>query len=163
MHKITTFLLAAVLFASCGGSKKAGTASLPDRNDVKGNWQVTDIRYSGVASGEKLSFKLLDEGNEACLRGSTWNLPNNGKGSYIINGSGTGCVQGERSIVWSYRKEGDNAYFQYKRMEGGEKPKDIEDGYRFRIASATESSLVLESTISFEGRPIVIIYTLQKT
>lgn len=161
MYKIASLLLGIVFLASCSSSKNAG-ASVPDRNDVKGNWQVTDIRYSGVGATDKLSFQLLDEGSEACLRGSTWNLPNNGKGSYIINGTGTGCVQGERSIVWSYRKDGDNAYFQYKRMEGGVKPKDITDGYRFRIASATESSLVLESTINYQGNPIVIIYTLQK-
>lgn len=161
MYKITSLLLGIVFLASCSSSKNAGS-SVPDRNDVKGNWQVTDISFSGVGATDKLSFQLLDEGSEACLRGSTWNLPNNGKGSYIINGTGTGCVQGERSIVWSYRKEGDNAYFQYKRMEGGVKPNDIADGYRFRIASATENSLVLESTITYEGNPIVIIYTLQK-
>ena len=161
MQKITVLLLITLFFSSCGGSKNATTAAVPDRNDVKGNWQITDIRYSGMAATEKLSFTLLDEGGEACLRGSTWNLPNNGKGSYIING--TGCAPGERSIVWSYRKEGDNAYFQYKRMEGGVKAKDITDGYRFRILSADESSLVLESTITYEGNPIAITYTLQRT
>lgn len=162
MQKLAFILASAVLLTACGSSKKAGT-SVPSRDNVKGNWQVTDIKYSGVATGENLSFTLLDEGSESCVVGSTWILPNNGKGTYIINGSGNGCVQGERPIVWSYRKDGGEAYFQYKRVEGGVKPKDVTEGYRFRIASADGSTLVLESNIVYEGRPLVIIYTLQKT
>ena len=158
--RATTVLFAgAVLFSSCNSSKKATTVS---RNALKGTWTLNQISYEGLASSERLRLQLLDEGTEACLKGSTWVLPNNGYGSYTISQNQQGCLPGQKNIIWSYRTEADQAIFQYKKLEGGVKAKDITDGYRFKIMSADNNNLVLQSEISYMGKPIYITYNFTK-
>ena len=156
----TTFLFAgAVLFSSCNSSKKTTTVS---RNAIKGTWTLNQISYEGLASSERLRLQLLDEGTETCLKGSTWVLPNNGYGSYTISGNQQGCLPGQKNIIWSYRIEADRAIFQYKKLEGGVKAKDITEGYRFKIISADDNTMVLQSEISYQGKPIYITYNFSK-
>ena len=151
------------MLSACGSSKKASGYELPSRDDVKGNWQVTDIKLGAAANGEKLAFTLLNEGPKDCLIGSTWYFPNNGKGYYTINANGAGCKPGEKSIVWSYRKESGKAIFQYKLMEAGMQAHQIGDGYKFTILSAGDNTMELESTIQYQGSPIAITYTFTKS
>ena len=160
---MTKYILALSMLAltACGSSRKAGDTSA-NRKDIKGKWEITDIRYEGLTNGEKLSFDLLDEGGEACLRGSTWYFPNNGNGNYQINNVAAGCRAGERKIVWSYREENNESWLQYKRLESGVKAKNIEDGYRFRITSMSDLAMTVESSIQYAGNPIKIIYTFTK-
>src|SRR5689334_16882537 len=113
-----TIAMIMLVTSSCSSSKNATTAS---RNNLKGTWNLDQVSYEGLAASEKLRLTLLDEGTEACLMGSTWTLPNNGYGSYTINTSQSGCVPGQKNIVWSYRMEGDQPVFQYKKLPGGEK------------------------------------------
>jgi hypothetical protein len=158
--KGSTLLFAGILLlSSCSSSKKAGTVS---RNAVKGTWTLDQVSYEGLASSERLRLTLLDEGTETCLKGSTWVLPNNGNGSYTISQNQQGCLPGQKNIVWSYRTEADQPIFQYKKLEGGVKAKEITDGYRFKIISADDASMVLQSEISYQGKPIYINYTFRK-
>lgn len=159
LKQIAPFLAAALLAASCSSTKNA--VSVPSRDNVKGNWVLNSVTYEGLSSGQKITT-LLDEGTEACLTGSTWVLPFNGNGSYTINSSTAGCAPGQRNIVWSYQKNGDQPVFQYKRLEGGVKAKNITDGYRFKILSADGASMRLQSEVSFEGKPIYINYSFSK-
>lgn len=159
LKQIAPFLAAALLAASCSSTKNA--VSVPSRDNVKGNWVLNSVTYEGLSSGQKITT-LLDEGTEACLTGSTWVLPFNGNGSYTINSSTAGCTPGQRNIVWSYQKNGDQPIFQYKRLEGGVKAKNITDGYRFKILSADGASMRLQSEVSFEGKPIYINYSFSK-
>lgn len=149
------------IIASCSSSKSTSTTA--SRTQVKGTWILDKITYEGIAAGEGLKLQLLDEGSDACLTGSTWVLPNNGYGSYTIASSQSGCIAGQKNIVWSYRKDGDQPFFQYKKLEGGVKAKNIEEGYRFRILSATGNAMVLQSEISYQGNPIFINYNFSKT
>ena len=160
LMKQTLVLFAGLmLLASCNSSKKATTVS---RNAIKGTWTLNQISYEGLASSERLRLQLLDEGTEACLKGSTWVLPNNGYGSYTISQNQQGCLPGQKNIIWSYRKEADQAIFQYKKLEGGVKAKDITDGYRFKIISADDNNLALQSEINYMGKPIYITYNFTK-
>jgi hypothetical protein len=163
LHSIvraTTVLFAgALLLSSCNSSKKATTVS---RNSIKGTWTLNQVSYEGLASSERLRLQLLDEGTEACLKGSTWVLPNNGYGSYTISQNQQGCLPGQKNIIWSYRTEADQSIFQYKKLEGGVKAKDISEGYRFKIISADDNTMVLRSEISYEGKPIYITYSFTK-
>lgn len=150
-----------MLLASCSSSKKAvATAS---RDDVKGTWVLDNITYSGIPQGQKVKLTLLGEGDENCLKGSTWVFPNNGNGSYTIaQNDATDCPPGERNIVWSYRQENGQTILQYKRLPGGVKAKDITEGYKFNIESATDASLSLRSDVAFEGSTISINYSFSK-
>jgi hypothetical protein len=145
---------------SCSSSKKA-TGSV-SRNDIKGTWQLENISYEGLPQDQKLKLTLLDEGSEECLKGSTWTFPNNGYGNYTITQNGPGCTSGERSIVWSHQVENGKDVLQFKKLTGGVKAKDVTDGYKFNILSATENNLVLSSNVSFQGSPISINYSFQK-
>jgi hypothetical protein len=148
-----------LLLTACNSSKKAATVS---RNAIKGTWTLDQVSFEGLASSERLRLTLLDEGSEGCLKGSTWVLPNNGYGSYTISQNQQGCLSGQKNIVWSYRTEADQPIFQYKKMEGGVKAKNITEGYRFKILSADDNSMVLQSEISYQGKPIYIKYTFRK-
>ncbi len=161
LRKIAPFLAVALLAVSCSSSKKAASP-VAQREDVKGNWVLNNITYDGIPSGQKVKITLLDEGSDACLTGSTWSLPNNGNGSYTINSTAAGCTTGQRNIVWSYQKSGDQAIFQYKILPGGIKPKNVTDGYRFKLVSASETSMQLQSEVSFEGKPLYINYSFSK-
>lgn len=154
-------LMVVMLISACSSSKNA--TGIATRDDVKGTWTLDRISYEGLAASEKLSLTLLDEGPEACLTGSTWVFPNNGNGSYTINSGQANCTTGQRNIVWSYRKEGDQPVFQFKKMQGGVKAKDIIEGYRFKILSASANSLLLQSEISYQGKPIYINYSFTRS
>lgn len=153
----------AVVLASCSSGKKATeTTKAPERSDLKGDWVLNQISYDGLSAGEKLRFTLLDEGSEDCLKGSTWHLPNNGNGYYTINSNASACAPGQKNIVWSYREENKQPVFQYKRVTSGVKPKDVADGYKFRILAASDAAMTLQSEISYQGNPIRINYSFSK-
>lgn len=164
MKKITTGFLAivtaSVILLSCSSAKK--NVITAERADVKGNWVLNTISYDGLPAGAKVKMDLLGEGEEQCLKGSTWSFPNNGKGKYTITSSANGCRAGERSIVWSLLNEGTQTTFQYKILAGGVSAKDTKDGYKFKVISSDKTSLVLQSTVNFEGSNLYINYTFSK-
>jgi hypothetical protein len=147
--------------AACSSSKKAA-GPVAERTDMLGSWVITDIRTEGLASGERLKLDLIDEGSDECLRGSEWDLPNNGNGKYRITNQSAGCATGEKKIVWSYLQTGPEVYFQFKKMQDGVKPKYVEEGYRFRVVSFVDKTMVVESTIQYAGSPIRILYSFTK-
>lgn len=160
MNKIV-WVLSISLLVACSSSKKAAQRPMP-RDTMLGGWIITDIRFEGLAAGEKLAFDLMDEGSEQCLRGSEWSLPNNGNGKYVINSQAAGCATGERKIIWSHQQKGNEVWFQFKKAQDGVKPKNIEDGYKFRVLSYAKDYMLLESTIQYAGNPIQILYTFTK-
>ena len=160
LRSLAPVLAASIMFASCGSSKNVVTG---ERNDIKGNWTLNTITYDGLAANQKVKITLLDEGTDACLTGSTWKFPNNGNGTYTINSSAAGCMSGERSIVWSTRQEATSTILQFKRLTGGVKPKNVEEGYRFKIISADDNVMQLQSEVSFEGKPVYINYMFSKS
>jgi len=145
---------------SCSSSKKS--AANIDRSDIKGTWLLENITYEGLPQNQNLKLTLLDEGNADCLEGSTWVFPNNGNGSYSITKNEAGCVAGQRSIVWSYRVENGQDILQFKKLTGGVKAKDITEGYKFNIVSATDANLVLTSKVPYQGNTVSINYNFSK-
>jgi hypothetical protein len=141
-----------LILAACSSSKVA----VAKKSDVKGNWVLNN-----VSSSERIKLTLLDEGSDACLQGSTWSLPNNGYGSYTIANNAS-CTAGERKIIWSYQKDGSQPMLQFKKLQEGVKAKNVEEGYRFKIISASGNSMVLQSEITNQGHPIYITYTFSK-
>ena len=152
--------IVAVVCISCTSSKKT-TASV-SRDELKGTWQLDDITYEGLPQSQKVKLTLLDEGSETCLKGSRWVLPNNGNGSYTIYSTDQGCTPGQRNIVWSYRVESDQPIFQFKKLPGGIKAKDLAEGYKFSVVDATDANLKLRSDVNFEGSTISISYLFSK-
>ena len=161
LKRILPILAGTIILASCSSSKKS--IATANRDDVKGTWLLDNISYDGLPQGQKVKLTLLDEGDENCLKGSTWVFPNNGNGSYsIAQNEANDCPPGERNIVWSYRQENGQTILQYKRLPGGVKAKNITDGYKFNIVSATDANLSLRSNVMFEGSTISINYSFSK-
>lgn len=160
VRKFFPFFLSVAILFSCSSSKKS--ANEIDRNDLKGTWILENITYEGLPQNQKLKLALLDEGTGDCLKGSTWLFPNNGNGSYSITQNKQGCIPGERNIVWAYREEKGQNIFQYKKLTGGVKAKDVTDGYKFNIVSVTDANLLLSSEVIFEGNTITINYSFDK-
>lgn len=160
VRRFFSLLLSSAILFSCSSSKKS--ANEINRNDLKGTWILENITYEGLPQNQKLKLTLLDEGTEDCLKGSTWIFPNNGNGSYSITQNKQGCTSGERNIVWSYREGNGQNIFQYKKLTGGVKAKDITDGYKFNIVSVTGTNLLLNSKVLFEGNTISINYSFTK-
>ena len=155
------FMIVMMALASCSSSKN--TTVVAKHSTIDGNWVLNNVTYTGVPSGEKIKLTLLDEGNEACLAGSTWVLPFNGFGSYtIVNNDKSGCASGTRKINWSFREENGNKIFQYKRLEDGVKAKKISDGYKFTVANIEQTSMTLQSQVAFENTVITINYNFTK-
>lgn len=158
LKRILPVLAIAILVASCSSSKQATVS----HGDLQGNWILNTITYDGLAAGDKVKLTLLDEGTDACLTGSTWALPFNGYGSYTLVSNAADCTPGERKIVWSLQKTGDQPYFQYKRLEEGVKAKNIQDGYRMKVITASKTEMALQSEVPFEGKSILINYSFSK-
>ncbi len=152
-------LFASLFLISCSSTKSVATAS---RDDVKGSWTLDQVSYDGLASNDNVRITLLDEGDRKCLVGSTWYFPNNGKGNYNITSNSSGCTQGERNIIWSYQVESGQPILQYKRLPGGVQPQQIKEGYKFKIVSVSKTSLVLQSQVDFEGKPLYISYNVSR-
>jgi hypothetical protein len=150
-------VITAITFQTACSSSK-GMQSTATRKEVKGNWMLNNITYDGLVPGEKYNIALLDEGTGDCLKGSSWVLPNNGYGSYTLTSADAGCRPGQRKIVWSYRTENGETIFQYKRLEEGEKAKNVKEGYQFKIVSADDKTLNLQQHVTSEGKMIYINY-----
>jgi len=156
---LTALLVAITIFlVSCSSSKNAPIAP---RKDFKGNWTITSARLQG-ADG-KVNVTAFDDAALKCFEGSEWVLPNNGYGSYTING-GADCPGGARQIIWSQRVNGGTTTFNFKKMDGVKKSdsKHVQEGYSLEVTSFTENSFVAQSPIQFEGRTVYIVYTFEK-
>jgi hypothetical protein len=150
---ITSFLT----MASCGGTQSA-TAT---KKDIRGSWTLNDIKVTGLNQYDQVKIQIFDDADLKCFRNSTWDLPNNNYGSYTLAG-GAGCTQGTRNIVWGYRNEGGETIFQFKKLQEGVKAKNIEEGYKMKIVSATSDAMVLQSQVMFENKTLTLDYQFSK-
>ena len=160
MKKIILVTAIALALFSCKTSSV--TATKLDRNiqtGVKGNWVISSVSYPGSDYIKVNSFQLADS---KCFEGSTWHLvQNNASGNYTLNG-GSNCPSETTKIKWFITETNGQFYFNFKKIYEGEKPKNVVDGYKMRVASNTGSSIVLAQELSFEGSPLSVFYTFTK-
>ena len=128
---------------------------------MRGDWTVTNVSVSGI-NQSYVDITVFDEANSKCYIGSTWHLvQNNATGNYTFNAGGN-CPAGTTKIKWFVTDENGQMYFNFKKIYEGEKPKNVLDGYKMRVASNTGSNIVLVQDLMFEGKPISVSYTFQK-
>lgn len=156
MKKIFASLLitSAVFFiVSCSSAKNA-TGIKATNGNLDGTWTI-----SNIAVDVPSSFKITDVFDEAPyqdFQGSTWNLIRNGKGSFTLT-SGR-----KEDIYWSIYGKGDNAQFQFKKLNGM-KAKNVEEGYRLQLMNVASNSFVARSPIDLgDGKTGYITYTFSK-
>ena len=141
------------LIVSCSSSKNASDLKASNGN-LDGTWTISNIAVD-VPSTFKVT-DVFDQGPYQDFQGSTWNLVKNGKGSFTLT-SGT-----KEDIYWSIYGKGDNAQFQFKKLNGM-KAKNVEDGYRLQLQNISSNSFVARSPIDLgNGSTGYITYTFTK-
>jgi len=155
-------LVASVFAISCKTQSGAtDTTQAAKESSVKGNWVITDITFDGIPRGSKVT--VFDEASYTCFKGSQWVLPSNNNGSYTLSSTEGGCNTATQSIVWSISKQGSTQMFQFKKVGGGVKAKNVIDGYRMEISSLTNTSMEWRAAVNFEGKTGYIVYTLARS
>jgi len=128
----TTFVI------SCSSSKNA-TNLTPTNSHLAGKWTISNIAVD-VPSGFKVT-NVFDEAPYADFKGSTWDLIRNGNGSFTLT-NGT-----KENIYWSITGKGENAQFQFKKLNG-EKARNVTEGYRLALGPISSNSFTAKSIIN---------------
>ena len=155
---MAAILCSSIMFLqSCSTPKNAaGNASLR-RANVVGYWVLNDISFEGVPAENVKS--MFNEASYKCFIGSTWNLTNSGNGTYMLPGTAD-CPTRTQDIFWSASTADET--FQFKKLNTGEKAKNITDGYRLILSAASRDNLVLKSPVDYGNKPAYIILTFVK-
>lgn len=155
------FIIASLFFGAMMSSC-TNTKYLADNEKLmRGDWTITDVSVDGI-NENYVDITVFDEAKSKCFQGSHWHLvQNNASGTYTLNG-GSGCPSGTTKIKWFITEENGNLYYNFKKIYDGEKPKNVVDGYKMRVASNSGSTFILEQKMMFEGKPISVFYTFTK-
>ncbi len=146
-------ITAALFITSCSSTKNATDLKAKTGN-LDGTWTVSNISLD-VPSTFKVT-DVFDEAPYQDFQGSTWNLVRNGKGSFTLT-NGT-----KEDIYWSINGKGENAQFQFKKLNGM-KAKNVDDGYRLQLQNIASNSFVAKSPIDLgNGNTGYINYTFTK-
>ena len=150
---IACYIATAIFMISCSSSKNA-TNLKPTNSHLAGTWTISDIAVD-IPSDFKIT-DVFDEAPYEDFKGSKWDLVRNGKGSFtLINGK-------KENIYWSIYGKGDNAEFQFKKLEGM-KPRNVAEGYRLKLGSISSNSFTAKSSIDMgNGQSGYITYTFTK-
>ncbi len=152
-------LLALIIFSACSSVKN--TTQTASKNDVQGTWLLNNVTYESAAN-ERVKINLFDDADITCFSSSNWVLPHNGYGSYTITQNGAGCNSGPRNIIWSLENDNGESVFQFKRLTEGEKAKNISEGYKLKIISATNDNLSMQSQIDIAGGTLLLTYNFTR-
>lgn len=145
---------AAILIVSCSSTKNSTNLSATNGH-LEGTYTITDIQ-TDIPSGFKIT-DAFDEAPYENFKGSKWDLVRNGNGSFTMpNGT-------KENIYWSINGKGDNAQFQFKKLNG-EKARKVTDGYRLQLKNIGSNSFVARSPIDLgNGSTGYITYTFTKS
>ncbi len=148
------FIITAALFITSCSSSKNVTDLKAKTGNLDGTWTISNISVD-VPSTFKVT-DVFDEAPYQDFQGSTWNLVRNGKGSFtLVNGT-------KEDIYWSINGKGENAEFQFKKLNGM-KAKNVDDGYRLQLQNIASSSFIARSPIDLgNGNTGYISYTFTK-
>lgn len=146
-------MTAALFITSCSSTKNATDLKAKTGN-LDGTWTISNISVD-VPSTFNVT-NVFDEAPYQDFQGSTWNLVRNGKGSFtLVNGT-------REDIYWSINGKGENAEFQFKKLNGI-KAKNVDDGYRLQLQNIASNSFVARSPVDLgNGNTGYITYTFTK-
>lgn len=158
MKKFFVILLLASIVISCGSSAVVNDA----RRTMKGDWTLNNITYPG--NTEALNVRLFEDSSASCLENSSWTfISNNNTGSYdVINPQ---CNTGPRFFRWSVDEANAAAGsydFMLKPTDADYKSTSGNQGFRINLVRLTDTDMVWEQTVNFEGEPFTIKMNFSK-
>lgn len=150
---IVFYIATATFMISCSSSKNA-TNLKPTNGHLAGTWTVSDIKVD-IPADFKIT-NVFDEAPYEDFKGSKWDLIRNGKGSFTLtNGK-------KEDIYWSIYGKGDEAQFQFKKLEG-KKPRNVADGYRLQLGPISSNSFTAKAPVDMgNDKSGYITYTFTK-
>jgi|SRR5690606_21810643 hypothetical protein len=138
LRQVMAFGFAILIFAACSSQKNATVANKVSKGAVSGTWTVSDVRLEGFPSGYQVN-NAFDLAPYQDFVGSTWTLYGGYGGSISLTNGTT------QEIYWSLINNGVNPTFQFKKINAGEKAREVREGYQLEVAEATKTSLILRS------------------
>ncbi len=153
---IALLFVSVIVFESCSPKTSTGATAVK-RGNVTGNWILNNISFDGVPD---VAVKgLFGENSYRCFVGSTWSLTNSGNGTYSLPTSAN-CSAKTQDIFWS--SSASDETFQFKKLDAGEKARNVTDGYRLILASGNDNMLTLKSPVEYSGRTAYVILNFVK-
>ncbi|SDL48328.1 lipocalin family protein [Pedobacter antarcticus] len=146
-----------MVLQSCSSTKNASAGASLKRGNVTGNWVLNDITFEGVPAANVKS--LFNEASYKCFIGSTWRLTNSGNGSYMLPGT-TDCPSRTQDIFWSVSTADET--FQFKKLNEGDKAKNVTEGYRLILSHADDNNLTLKSPVEYGSSSAYIVLNYTK-
>lgn len=137
------FAFAGLLLSACSASNTAITPQV-SRTDISGNWKVTNISLENFPSGYSVG-SIFDMADYQEFESSTWDLKGGGTGTITLN---NGTVQ---PIYWSINKSTPVYTFQFKKLEDGQRPKDVTTGYSLEFGDVTKETAVIKTPVNLSG------------
>ena len=155
MKKIITVFIAFVLL-SCGSSKVVKEYE----KTIKGNWSLDNINSTVIGD---LDFEIFGNNSRDCLIDSSWEfIPNNNTGSYVLSGSE--CSTEKKYFVFTIQEvNSTSGFYDFLLKPTNAKGKsESNTGFRLELKNMTDTSMVWEQTINFEGKPQKLTFNFNK-
>lgn len=157
--KVVAVLMVALVFSACSGTKN-GTNNV-SRGKISNTWVVSQVSLQDLLVGSVQS--VFDMAPYKCMEGSIWKLTNSGNGSIQLNNPTTGCPMGfTQTIYWSFSNSGNGNVFQFKKIYEGDKPKNVEEGYKLYVTAITTNTMVMKSAVNYGGKVGYVVYSFVK-
>lgn len=158
MKKGLILLFSVLILTSCGSAEVVNEA----RKTLDGNWNLSSITFPGNA--EDLNVELLGDANAQCLEGSDWHfVSNNNTGYYAV--SDMDCNTETAYFRWSVDAVDPatgNFDFILKPTNSDYESTMGDAGFRINLVTLTQTDMVWEQTVSFEGEPFTIRMNFNK-
>lgn len=158
MKKMILGLLTLVFLAACGSSEVVRES----RSTINGNWTLSSVTYPSATT--EVNVLLLDDASADCFTNSSWKfVSNNNTGSYEVNGAG--CDSSSRFFSWTVEEAGGaagNYDLLLKPTDSNYESTTGNQGFRLNLISLTQTDMVWEQTINFEGEPFIIRMNFNK-
>jgi uncharacterized protein YceK len=147
-------LAVAIVLSSCSSTKTATTTSNVSHGRVSGTWMVSNISYEGIIENNVQT--IFDLAPPTAFQNSTWTLTGSGNGTIALT---NGTVQ---PIYWSLNEAQSPASFQFKKVNSGEKARNVTTGYSMDVSSADANNVVLRLPVDTGGTRAYIILNMTK-
>ncbi|MBW2960774.1 lipocalin family protein [Mesonia aestuariivivens] len=158
MKRFFSVVTVCLLLVACGTTKIERQAE----RTFKGSWTLNTITYPNNSGF--VDVTLFQDATANCFRNSQWNfVSNNNKGVYTLTGAN--CNSGTRNFSWMVQEENPEAGlydFTLKPIGEGENARRIDTGYRLNLVSLTDTNMIWEQTVSYEGKPFKIRMSFTK-
>ncbi|MEO6149150.1 MAG: hypothetical protein ABIN95_02325 [Mucilaginibacter sp.] len=151
----TIAILAFTIVISACSSVRSTTSSHVPRDRFVGTWKLNTVTYEGGLLSSAVQ-NVFDQAPPAAFVGSTWKLTNSGNGSYTL-ADGT-----SQTIFWSVFEGTTGTQFQFKKLYEGDKAKNVAEGYRLDVGSATQNNLVLKTPVPIGAQTGYVVYSFSK-